>query len=192
MPLRLKKILTNDFFIGFLLLGVFLATNGYTYAWDDQHLEIPLLKRLIDPGLYSHDYYVDSLQKNFVSLFFILLAKFISVKQVPAAYLTLFLLSRFFFFFWVYKLWKFISGRVSIGIFCTLNLILLGRVDEFLYRTFSHQEFALAIIAAGIYYFYRERFILSAALLGLAANFHALYSLFPFLYLAFPWHSPRG
>jgi len=77
-----------------------------------------------------------------------------------------------------------LSGKISTGIFCTISLIVLGRVEEFLYRTFSHQEFALAIIAAGIYYFYRERFILAAAILGIAANFHALYSLFPFIYLA--------
>ncbi|MCA9409555.1 MAG: hypothetical protein KC733_12750, partial [Candidatus Omnitrophica bacterium] len=42
---------------------------------------------------------------------------------------------------------------------------------------------ALAIIFAGIYFFFRERFFLAAVLLGVAANFHALYSLFPMFYM---------
>ena len=64
------KILSSDWMIGLLLLGVFLSTNGYMYAWDDQHLEIPLLKSLIDPQLYPNDYYVDGLERNFPSFFY--------------------------------------------------------------------------------------------------------------------------
>lgn len=177
------RILSNDWGIGLLLLGVFLSTNGYLYAWDDQHLEIPLLKSLIDPQLYPNDYYVDSLKKNFPSFFYSILAKFITTDQVPGAYLLLYLLSRFFLFFWVYKLWHFISKDKFTAAICSLSFILLGRVEEFLYRTFSHQEFALGIIMAGLYFFYKDRFILAAAILGLAANFHLVYSLFPMIYL---------
>ena len=61
----LKKFIQNDWLIGLILLAAFLATNGYTYGWDDQHLEIPLLKSLIDQGLYPGDYYVESLKKKF-------------------------------------------------------------------------------------------------------------------------------
>src|SRR3989338_6634577 len=97
--------LKNDWFVGLCLLAVFLATNGYTYAWDDQHLEIPLLKSLIDPALYPGDYYVESLKKNFLSLLYPLLARLISLEQIPAVYFFLYLLSRYFLFFWMYKLW---------------------------------------------------------------------------------------
>lgn len=180
---RLRKILTNDWVISLFLLAVFLAKNGYTYGWDDQHLEIPLLKALIDPTLYVGDYYVQSLKSNFLSLFYPILAKCITVEQIPAAYLTLYLLSRYFLFFFIYKLWKLISGRIYSAVICALTIILIVRVEEFLYRTFSHSEFALAFAMAGVYYFYKERFLLAAALLGLAVNFHALYALFPFLYL---------
>lgn len=180
---RLPKIFQTDWFIALFLLAAFLATNGYTYAWDDQHLEIPLLKSLIDPHLYPGDYYVDSLKQNFTSLLYPLLAKVITVEQVPAAYFILYLISRYFLFYWVYKIWRLLSLRRMTAVFCTLSIIVVGRVEEFLYRTFSHQEFALAIIFAGIYFFYRERYLLAAAILGIAANFHALYSLFPFIYM---------
>ena len=95
-----RKLLHNDWFAALILFVVFLAKNGYTYGWDDQHLEIPLLKALIDPSLYPGDYYVGSLKHAFPSLLYPLLAKIISIEQIPATYFVLFLISRYFFFFW--------------------------------------------------------------------------------------------
>ena len=109
LSIQLKKILNNDWCIALCLSLVFLATNGYTYGWEDQHLEIPLLKSLIDPSLYVGDYYVQALKANFTSFLFPLLAKVITVAQVPTAYFILYLISRFFLFFYAYKLWKLIS-----------------------------------------------------------------------------------
>ncbi len=180
---RIRPIIETDWFLSFMILVIFLLTNGYKYAWDDQHLEIPLLKSLIDPSLFVGDYYVESLKKNFTSFFYPLLARVISVAQVPAAYFVLYLASRYFFFYGLLKFWKWIAGKREAAFLCVSMFILIGRVPEFLYRTFSHQEFALAFILGGIYLFYKERFLLAAAVLGLAANFHAIYSLFPMIYL---------
>lgn len=178
-----QKFFQSDWAMAILLCIVFLLCNGYTYGWDDQHLEIPLLKSLINPQLYVGDYYVESLKKNFTSFVYPLLSKLISVDQIPDTYLILYLLSRYFLFFWIFKIWHLLAKDKFTAFISTLMIILLGRVEEFLYRTFSHQEFALAFILAGIYYFYKERFVLASAILGFAANFHALYSLFPFIYL---------
>lgn len=184
-PQKIKSYLQSDWLISFLLLAVYLATRGYRYGWDDQHVEIPLLKSLIDPALYPHDYYVQSLKLNFTSFLYPLLARIITVEQVPTAYFALYLLSRFFLVFFSYKIWKFLSGRKDTAFLCVSVFILFGRVPEFLYRTFSHQEFALGIIFGGIYFFYKERFLLASVILGVAANFHALYSLYPMGYIAF-------
>ncbi len=180
---KLNRLASSDWLVAFGLLIIFLLTNGYIYGWDDQHVEIPLLKRLIDPTLYPHDYYVESLVQNFPSYFFHLLAKFITTEQIPAVYFLLYLVSRYFLFFWIYKIWLFISKDRGSAFICGLTFILIGRVEEFLYRTFSHQEFALAIVMAGMYFFYRDRFFLAAAIWGISANIHAVYSLFPALYL---------
>jgi len=179
----LRTFWRNDGVMALLLLGIFLLTNGYTYGWDDQHLEIPLLKSLIDPSLYAGDYYVESLKKNFSSLLYPCLAKVISVEQIPSIYLSLYLFCRYLFFFYIFKLWTHISQSRLSGALCVIMLLLLGRVEEFLYRTFSHQEFALAFIMGGLYFFYKNRFTWAAAIFGLSANIHSLYSLFPFLYL---------
>ena len=178
-----KRIISSDWAIAAFILIVFLLTNNYTYGWDDQHLEITYLKHLIDPTLYAGDYYVESVTHNFTSWLYPILAKCITVSQIPAAYLILYLISRYFLFFFVYKLWLYLSQSQLTALVCTLSFIITQRTEEFLYRTFSHQEFALAIIMAGIYYFFRNRIILAAFLLGIAANFHALYSLFPMIYL---------
>jgi len=182
---KLRHFIQSDWMIGIFLLLVFLATNGYIYGWDDQHLEIPHLKSLIDQELYPGDYYVQTLKSNFPSFFYHVLAKLITISQIPAVYLLLYLLSRYFLFFWMYKLWHHISGDKFSGIICVLTLILMGRVEEFLYRSFSHQEFALAAIMASIYFFYKKRFILTAVILGIVANIHAVYSLFIMVYMCF-------
>ncbi len=181
---RIKSYINRDWFCAALLLIVFLLVAGYKYGWDDQHLEIPLLKSLIDKDLYQGDYYVESLKKNFISYLYPLLARVISIPQIPLAYFLLFLLSRYFLFFWIYKLWCYITKEKFTGFICTLSLLFLGHTPEFFYRTFSHQEFALAFIFAGFYFFYRERFLLTAIILGIATNFHATYSFFVFVYLA--------
>lgn len=180
-----RKYLSSDWMLVALILCVFLLTNRYIYGWDDQHLEIPLLKHLIDPGLYRGDYYVESLKQNFTSFLYPLLARFLKVEMIPAAYLGLFLLSRYVFFFWTYRLWKYLSGGSrAAAFFCTLSIFMIGRTEEFIYRTFSHQEFSFMFVFAGLYLFYRGRYLAAAVVLGLGANFHALYSLFPMLYLS--------
>jgi hypothetical protein len=180
----LKKLLQNNWFVALLFLIAYLLTNSYIYAWDDQHLEIPLLKHLIDPSLYKGDYYVEGLAHNFSSYLYPILAKFIKVDQIPAAYLVLFLIARYMMFYWVYRLWVLLSGGERwVGAVAVLMFFLMGRTEEFLYRTFSHQEFSYIFMFGGFYYFYRERYLLAAFLFGLGANFHAIYCLFPMLYM---------
>src|ERR1700733_10994290 len=106
----MMKLLRNDFFVAFLLLSAYMSTNPYIYGWDDQHLEIPILKHLIDPSLYKGDYYVESATKYFTSWLYPILAKFITVKEIPAVYLLLFLISRYFMFYWIFRLWFYLSG----------------------------------------------------------------------------------
>jgi len=180
---KILNAFQSPWIVSLILFFVYFITNGYTLGWDDQHLEIPLLKHLIDNTFYQGDYYIESLKQNFSTFFYPILARLISVEQIPSTYFMLFLISRYFLFFWVYKLWLWITKDIFKAVCCVLVFILMLRVEEFLYRTFSHQEFALAIIFAGIYYFFKERFLLSALLLGLAANFHGLYSAFPFFYI---------
>jgi len=178
------KLLRNEFFIAFLLLAAYLLTNSYIYGWDDQHLEIPILKHMIDPALYKGDYYVESLTKYFTCWLYPLLAKFITVKQVPTAYLIIFLISRYFMFYWVYRIWLLISGSCFAAVSATAMFFLLGRTEEFLYRSLCHEEFSFIFMFAGLYYFYRERYVLAALIFGVGVDFHAIYNLFPMLYMS--------
>ncbi len=180
---KIRRILQSDWVIALLLTLFFLAIKGYRYAWDDQHLEIPLLKSLINPHLYPGDYYVTSLKNNFISYFYIILSKLISTRQVEGAYLVLYLISRYFLFFFMYKFWRLVTQNRWISCVCVLILLSMGDIPEFLYNTFSHQEFTLAIVFAGIYFFYRKKFLLASAILGIGTNFHALYSLYPMTFI---------
>lgn len=182
----IKKILAQDWFLGLVLFLIFLSNNGYTFGWDDQHLEVPMLKSLIDPTLYHGDYYVESLKQNFTSFLFPILAKFIRVTQIQTTYFILYLGVRFIFFWGSYKLWRILAGGNRwVAFCCVLMLITIGRVEEFLYRTFSHEEFSFAFIIFGFTFFFRNQFLKSAFLWGIAANFHILYALFPMTYQLF-------
>lgn len=123
-----------------------------------------------------------------------LLAKLITVKQVPAAYLILFLTCRYFIFLTLYKLWKLLSGDRFTSVCAIFMFMVLGRTEELLYRTFSHQIAGECFMFVGIYLFYKERFMLSALVLGLAANIHGIYNLFPMIFMAvylFLFHPQR-
>jgi len=179
----MKKILRNDFFIALLFLLAYLSTSPYIYGWDDQHLEIPILKHLIDPTLYKGDYYVEGATKYFTCWLYPVLAKLITINQIPAVYLVLFLISRYVMFYLVYRLWLLISGSIFTAVCTTATFFLLGRTDEFLYRSFCHEEFSFMFMFAGLYYFYKDRYLLAALIFGLGVNSHAIYNLFPMLYM---------
>ena len=179
----MTKLLRNNFFIALLLLLGYMYTSPYIYGWDDQHLEIPILKHLIDPTLYKGDYYVESATKYFTCWLYPVLAHFITVKQIPATYQILFLISRYVMFFFVYRLWLLISGSAFSAFCASFAFFIMGRTDEFLYRSFCHEEFSFMFMFAGIYLFYRERYVLAAFLFGLGVNTHAIYNLFPMLYM---------
>ncbi len=178
-----KRLFQNDYFLACLFLIAYLCTNSYIFAWDDQHLEIPLLQRLIDPSLYKGDYYVEGLIKNFSSYLYPLLSRLITLDQIQPVYLILFLFARFWMFFWVFRLWNLIAQNRTAAFMAVMMFFLMGRTEEFLYRTFSHQEFSYIFMFAGFYYFYKDRFILAALWFGLGANFHAIYNLFPMAYM---------
>ncbi|MBF0505034.1 MAG: hypothetical protein HQL14_08035 [Candidatus Omnitrophica bacterium] len=180
---RLKRILSNDYYVALFFLIAYLCTNSYGYGWDNQHLEIPLLKHLIDPSLYKGDYYVESLARNFTSYLYPIMARFITVEQVPAAYLVLFLIFRYLIFFSLYKLWQ-LLGQDKFASACAIMMFMvLGRTEELLWRTFSHELVSQGLMFAGIYFFYKDRFILAAFIFGLAANIDGIYSLLPMIYM---------
>ena len=108
LPEKLKNVLRHDGFLGFCLLLIFLATNGYIYGWDDQHLEIPLLKSLIDPTLYAGDYYVKPEEKFHLDP----LPSFGQgphCRTNPAGVCPVVPLLSVCFFLYVYKFWNLVS-----------------------------------------------------------------------------------
>lgn len=179
----LKKFFKSDWALAGLFLGLFLLTNRYIYGWDDQHLEITLLKHLIDPRIYQGDYYVESLKNNFTSFLFPILARIIKVDWIPAVYLAGYIIARYFMFFFMFRLWNYISGSRWIAALCTAAVFLLIRPEEFIYRTFSHQEASYIFVFSGLLLFYRGRFLWAALVWGLGINIHALYNLFPMAYM---------
>ncbi len=179
----IQRVLHQDWFYAVILSVVSLLLRGYKYGWYDQHLEIPLLKSLIDPSLYAGDYYIESLKVNFTSFFYPILARLIRVEDIPGVFLTLFIACRYVQFFFMYKIWRHLTGDRLVAWLAVFIPTMFGFVPEFMYSVFSHQEFTMPFVFGGLYLFYRRRHLWAAAVLGLGSNFHALYCLFPLIYM---------
>ncbi len=179
----LKRFLASDWVVVAGLTFIFFLTHGYRFAWDDHPMEIPLLKSLIDHELFTRDYFVTSTKQYLLTYFFIILSKLITIKQIELVYFILFWVSRYFMFFWMYKLWLLISKNKLTSFCCVLSFEVLVRYQLFLYLTFSESEWTFAFIFAGFYYFFKERYLLASIILGVAANFHALFAAFPMMYV---------
>ena len=180
---RLQSIFSSPWIIGLIGLMIFLLTHGYRFAWDDHSHEIPLLKSFIDSALYPNDFFIQALKAHQTTYFFKGLGLFISTEMVEPTYLVLFCISRYLLFFWLYKFWRFITKSRTMGMLGVLGGIVFVREPQFLNLTFSHMEFTLPLVIAGFYYLYRNKFLLSAFLLGIATNLHAIYGVFVAMYL---------
>ncbi len=179
-----RKVTYNEWIGAGILLGLFFLLRGYLFGWYDHHLEIPLLKRLIDPTLYPRDYYVQSLPEHFTTFFYLILSRFITIDQIQPVYFVLFLICRFFLFYWMLKIWDLLSkGNKAAAWAAVAFPTLFGFTPEFMYPDLSHQEFTMPFVFAGLYFFLAGRYFLSALILGIGTNFHALYCLFPMFYM---------
>lgn len=186
--MKLKKhsffsILSHPLFFALLITGIFYISHGYRYAMDDQLIEIPFLKMAIDPELYPRDDYVQTKHAHYLTFFYKSLGRIVLTEHIKPVYALLFFVSRLLMFFWMYKFWLLITKKRVLSLFCVLGFMVVLRSEMFLYRTFSHAEFALAPMFAGLYYFFKSRYRTASIILGVTMNIHLVFALFPMFYL---------
>lgn len=163
---------------GCILLGlaqVLLA--GYHVNIGNQTIQIPFLKRWIDPGLYPNDPTVDTIN-SYPSFFFRGLAIPAKLFGVEATYLILHLLTASLVLAGVYALAKAMFRDVLSGMLMILLLFaghhhaLAG--DELYSPGFTHTWAAFPIAIAVLVLLYRDWPLLAFVLAGLLFNLHAL------------------
>ncbi len=178
------------------LCGVWLLTvviSGYEpYLGSNNHLQIPLVKRLVRPELYPHDPLVDALKyyssPHWHAVAF--LSRFISLDTLL---LVLFLLSRLLLVGGAYALARAMvpQAPASVALLGTLVLALQpkpfaggGTVAQSYYE---HSSVAQAVLLWATAAFLRGRALIWAILLGLVFNLNALYAAGALVYYGMAW-----
>lgn len=173
-----------------------LTLIGYRFGDSNHGITVPILKRFIDPTLYSSDPLVAT-GDRFPTLFYRLIAVFLpSTDWVSFAYFALYVISIALTYAAVYRMGVWASGGDrSVGVLAALLAmpVRTGLAGEALYRVaFSHSHLASGLDLMALALFLEGRRVLPLLILSLGVYNHALYSLYllvPFT-LMILWESP--
>lgn len=151
---------------------------GYRFGVGNQSIQIPFLKHLINPVLYSSDPIITTMN-SYPTYLFRFLAFFIpSETAVEPAYFIFHLLTAFGVLtgVWLLALAMFNSHRTAlITVLLSLAGHQAGLAESSLYNAeFTHTSAALPIAIFALVLFYRQRYLLAFTLTGVLSNIHFL------------------
>ncbi len=160
----------------FTILSVFI--HGYYFAYRDQNIYIPIIKKLIDSSLYNGDYFFLQPQGEFTLfpyLVSIILNRFYNFEIV---FFLIYLIFSFTLFFAVAKITYLIFKEKKIVLLVLLmacNPIPVAGTLIPTYDEYTHPRLiTTAIILFSLYFFYKDKYIISAAMAALGFLIHPL------------------
>jgi len=176
------QITKQSFLVGaaifVLTLVSVLSLNQYEYGLSDQAITVPFLKSFANPSLYPSDYLVAQKDYYYSFLWPILafLVRYFSIN-IPLAFFLLYFVSLFFFFAGIYLIAQLLFRRREISFLALFFLLffkpLLGGMAS-ADRSFLTRVAVLPILIFALYYFLRQKYWPSCALLGLGFLIHPL------------------
>ena len=120
---------------------------GYRYGDSNHGITVPILKRLMDPGLYPGDVMVATAE-SFPTVFYRILALLLPGPQsIPAAFFFLYVATMAATFAGIYRIGRWAGGEAA-GALAVLFAVpvRIGLAGEALYRpAFSHSHVASAL-----------------------------------------------
>jgi hypothetical protein len=153
---------------------------GYRFGDSNQGITIPILKRFMDSSLYKWDVMVAT-GERFPTIFYATLAALLpGTEAIPAAFLTLYVVSIAAALAGVYRIGRWCGGREA-GLLALVIAIPVrnGIANESLYRVqFSHSHLASALVIWAIVLFLEGRRVVPLLMLSLGAYNHVLYSVY--------------
>jgi hypothetical protein len=165
----------------FALVSTF-GVNKYVYGVEDQVITIPFIKSLVDPTLYPNDPLIAQ-QPYFYTYLWKAVAWIVSLLHIEIAplFLTLYLLAMVLAFYGFYLIVVALFKRRDVAIL-SLFLLLFNRFSLALSLTidpmFLTRSAVLPLLIFALYFFLKERFILSYALLGVGFLIHPLTTIY--------------
>ncbi len=163
------------------LLSVWVV-NGYKYGISDQTITVPFVKSYLDPQLYPGDELVA--QKQYFLTFFweavsyIVYSDFSNIEEV---FFTLYLITLFLFFFYVYKLSMLFFNSEPVAVLALFLLLFrfetIGHVNSIEILMYTRQVTAFMLLA-GMYHFFRQNFFTGFLWLAIAFLIHPLSAIY--------------
>ncbi len=173
-----------------LLCACFVVLSGYRFCDDgryffgDSSIHVPLVMLQWDETLFHGDI-VHEGKNGFVTYFFPLLGKLShNIRQLEIAYFVCFIAFNFLSMLSLVKISRLFFKDEPTAFFsaaCAYFGLVPMLGGNFPYNEMVHSTAAFPLILYAIVCFFEKRLALCGALLGIAANFHGIYSLMVFL-----------
>ena len=161
----------------FMVLSAF-AINKYQFGIGDHCINIPYLKKFIDPNLYPNDYLVEQ-REFFYTFLWIGLAAIVKSSNISisSVFFTCYLVSLYFTFLGFYKLSielfdSQVAAVVALFLFLFPDISLGGGGTLGTYL--GERVVAKPVLFFSLVYFLRESYFRSYILLGIAFLIHPL------------------
>jgi hypothetical protein len=159
-----------------------LTLIGYRFGDSNHGITVPILKRFIDPSLYTNDLLVAT-GDRFPTAFYRVLAAFLPTTDwVPFAYYVLYVASIALTYAAVYRMGVWAGGGDrAVGVIAAVLAmpVRTALAGEALYRVaFSHSHLASGLDLMALALFLEGRRVLPLLILSLGVYNHALYSLY--------------
>ncbi|MGK7921823.1 MAG: DUF6798 domain-containing protein, partial [Trichodesmium sp.] len=167
----------------FFILGAFI-TRGYTFPVGNHYTHVPQIKSMLHPELYINDYYVQEMLQFTPRYYYQYLVYFLS-KVTGSISLTYFIyyFCSFLGFVWgLFAISKiFTPSKLSAAVLTFLSLTaytLIGYLELFP-NTPIPATFAMSLTVWGIYFCFRQKWIIGYLLFGIASIIQFLVGILP-------------
>ena len=167
----------------FIILGSFIA-RGYTFPVGNHYTHVPQIKSMLNPELYTNDYYVQEMLQFTPRYYYQYLVYFFSkvTGSISITYLIYYLIS-FVSFIWALSAISkiFTPSKLSAAVLVFLSLIsytLIGYLKLFP-NTPIPATFAISLTVWGFYFCFRQRWIIGYFFFGIASILQFLVGVLP-------------
>jgi len=182
MASRVNNILSILGFIGLVSALHIISINQYTYPMGDHDYYMPMLKNLIDPSFFPHDYLHDQLPQ-YPSVLWPLMAGIIQLTgaEIPTIFFILYTSSIFSTYAVTYLLAMSLFANRQVA-FLSVFFLLFTQLHfadvSLLENGLVFRTLALPFILFGFYAFFEKRFVLAYVLTAIGLVIHPLSGIF--------------
>ncbi|NEQ36573.1 MAG: hypothetical protein F6K40_09915 [Okeania sp. SIO3I5] len=166
-----------------IILGSFIA-RGYTFPVGNHYTHVPQIKSMLNPELYTNDYYVQEMLQFTPRYYYQYLVYFFSkvTGNISLTYLIYYLISFISFIWGLSAISKiFTPSKLSAAVLIFLSLTsytLIGYLKLFP-NTPIPATFAMSLTVWGFYFCFRQKWIIAYFFFGIASILQFLVGVLP-------------